>query len=197
MKMKKIFAAAAASVVAASAMSIVASAAGLMSKTGNSSGAESYKLDFTGLTDDQIKSIVKIEADFSLDSDFANGCIGYNSVAADDWAKKDQDATASGKWEITFDAGDLAATGDDGSIAPYGEVQFWWVNNIPDTEDEGTITLNSVKYYDASGNEVKAGSSSGSDTTKDPVDTGVEGIAAVFGVAVVAAGAMVVAKKRK
>ncbi len=34
-------------------------------------------------------------------------------------------------------------------------------------------------------------------TDKDPVDTGVEGVAAVLGVAALAAGAMVVAKKRK
>ena len=232
MKMRKILAALSASVVAVSALSIVASADDLMTKTGNEESATKYALDFSGLTEDQVKSIVKIEAKVSVTSNMVNGCIGFNSVAEEGWfaenqeTKEDAGPVDDSTWSVTVAAGDLAAVDEDGNLAPSGEVQFWWVNPLYDDEGEetgdGTATLKSVTFYDAAGNAVVAGAAADPATsdpatsdpaTSDPAtgdesganneqgkpntSTGIEGVAAVLGVAVVAAGAMVVAKKRK
>lgn len=237
MKMKKIIAGAVASAMAVSAMAVAASAA-LLTKTGNTESAALYDVSFEGLTEDQIKSITKIEAKVSVTSDMVNGCIGYND-AASGWTSANQELKADagpteGTWVLEVAAGSFAALDDTGAIAPFAQVQFWWVNPIYDEAgnegDAGVATLESVTLYDASGNVVTAGSgdASGDNNTpatdnntpatdsnttgtdnqpagdtnqttpdKNSPDTGVEGVAVVAGLAIIAAGAVVVAKKRK
>ncbi|MBD5081417.1 MAG: hypothetical protein HDT44_06590 [Ruminococcaceae bacterium] len=229
MNMKKIVAAAVASVMAVSSMAIAASAEALMTKEGNEESAVKYEIDFSGLTDDQIKSIVKIEADVSVDTNSVSGCIGYNKLEAgwtfENMETSDDEGPVSGTWTLEIAAGDLAAIGEDGSVSPYAEVQFWWVNPHYDEDgkegDSGVATLEAVRLLDASGNEVVAGgaadpapetsadeteapadtSAEGSNPSggdgKDPANTGIEGVAVVAGLAVLATGAIVVAKKRK
>lgn len=246
MNMKKIFAAVTASVLTIGAMSVVASADMLMQETAKS-GAYSgkYDIDFSGLTEDQIKSIDKIEAYFGADTNYYKGIIGYNSLkAATDagdikkgWDGGDEieigdgegEMGAVGKFVREIPAGDLAAVDEDGNIAPFAQVQLWWVNGVEydgtTITKDGTVALKAVKLYagdtvvatfgdenaegpekdaPAGGEESPAESTPEESTStstdseaKDPVPTGVGGVAAVFGVVAVAAGALVVAKKRK
>ncbi|MCM1300085.1 MAG: NPXTG-anchored protein [[Eubacterium] siraeum] len=222
MNMKKIIASAVAAVMTVGTMAVAASADALLSKTGNSSSAEKYVISFEGLTEDQVKSIVKIEASINVTSDYANGSVGYNDAEAG-WKGDQSEASASGAstWTAEFAEGALCATDDDGNLAPYSEVQFWWVNDNADGT-EGTISLESVKLLDASGNEVTAGAAAPAaenaaeapaateapaaenaaaantaPADKGNADTGVEGVAVVAALAVLAGGAVVVAKKRK
>lgn len=210
MKIKRLLAAAAASVVAVSAMAVVASADALSTKTGNAESAVLYDVDLSDLTEDQVKSITKIEAKISTTGDMVNGCIGYNK-AGTGWTSvntetKNASAPASGTWTAEVTAGDLAAVGEDGKLAPFVQIQFWWVNPVSEGGADGTASLETVTLSDASGNVVKtfgAAAPSTSDTTSDSqgsgdnVNTGVEGVAAVVGVAALAGAALVVARKRK
>ncbi len=236
MNMKKIMAGVVASALAVSTMAVAAFADALMTKTGNESSAELYDVDFTGLTEEQVSSITKIEAKVSVTTDMVNGCIGYNNAADGKWTAVNNetkgDAPASSTWVAEFEAGALAAKDEDGALAPFAQVQFWWVNPSYDEDgnegDPGTATLESVTLYDAAGNVVapaaaggatggttggttdNEGDGEGETTTapdngntstptedKNTPDTGVEGVAVVAGLAIVAAGAVVVAKKRK
>lgn len=255
MNIKKILAAATASVLTVSAMAVVASADVLAEKTANAGSANlKYVIDFSDLTEDQIKSITKIEAKIGSDTNFLNGCIGYNSVADEDWSQGstiqigDGESTEFGiddSFVREVEAGDLAALDEDGNLAPYAEVQVWWVNGLEydendDISKDGTVAVKYVKLYagdtvvkllgdeNAVGPEANAPTAddpanstpeddstpedstpeestpvestpagSTGDDNKTPVETGVKGIAAVLGVGIVAAGAMVVAKKRK
>lgn len=218
MKIKRFLAAAAVSVVAVSAMAVVASAEALATKTGNAESAVKYDVDLSDLTEDQVKSITKIEAKVSTTGDMCNGCIGYNKVG-DGWTSvntetKADAAPASSTWTAEVAAGDLAAVGDDGKISPFIQIQFWWVNPVSEGGADGTASLETVTLSDASGNVVKTigeaapaapstpddskpseGDNSGS--SGDNVNTGVEGVAAVVGVAALAGAALVVARKRK
>ena len=223
MKMKKIIAGMIASALAVSAMAAVASAEDLMTKTGNTESSANYDVSFEGLTDEQIQSITKIEAEVSVTTTMVNGCIGYNK-AGEGWTSVNQDleeeaGPIDGKWTLEVAAGDFAALDEDGNIAPFAQIQFWWVQPNYDEDgnegDPGVATLKSVTLYDASGNVVTAGGADATpapdnsgdnnvsgDTTqttddKNSPDTGVEGVAVVAGIAIVAAGAVVVAKKRK
>ena len=222
MKMKKVLAATAASMFALSAMSVVAFAetdgvasvtkvtmydadgnvvatngdgsTALMSKEGNASSAEIYEIDFSGLTEEQVGSITKIVADVTLTSDYVNGCIGGNVGGA--WSGGDQlELSGSGSFTRTFTAGDLVAKDDDGNLAPVVQVQFWWVNPVPEEEPDDTSS-DETPSDETPSNETPSDTTP-DDTSKPNTDTGVAGVATVLGVAVLAAGAMVVAKKRK
>ena len=155
MKFTKTLASVAAAALAVSSLAVSAFADGLMSKTGNSSNAEKYVIPFTGLTEEQVATVKTIEADVDLvDTDYVNGTIGGNVDGG--WSTNGQfelneDGTIA--WELP---GSLVSYDADGNFAPYAEVQFWWVNNVPDTEDEGTAALTAVRLLDADGNEVKA-----------------------------------------
>lgn len=241
MNMKKILAAATASVLTVGVMSVVASADMLMQETANKgSYSGKYAIDFSGLTEDQIKSIDKIEAYFGADTNYFKGIIGYNSLKKATDAgdiKKGWDGGseievgdangemgAVGKFVREIPAGDLAAVDEEGKVAPFAEVQLWWVNGTEyegtNITKDGTVALKAVKLYagdkvvatfgdekqegpeknaagDKTDDNTQTPGSSDKDDTKDPVPTGVGGVAAVLGVAVVAAGAMIVAKKRK
>ena len=228
MKMKKLIAGLVASAMAVGAMAVAASAADLMTKTGNTEGSANYDVSFEGLTDEQINSITKIEAEISVTTNFMNGCIGYND-AASGWTAVNQELNeeagpVDGKWVLEVTAGSFAALAEDGSIAPFAQIQFWWINPAYDEDgnegDPGVATLKSVTLYDANGNVVTAGGDSAPAATeaasneapsneapagntnqavadKNNADTGVEGVAVVAGLAIIAAGAVVVAKKRK
>ena len=221
MKMKKLIAGVVASAMAVSAMAVAASAA-LLTKTGNSESAALYDVSFEGLTEDQINSITKIEAKVSVTSNMCNGCIGYND-AANGWTSANQELNeeagpVDGTWVLEVAAGSFAAKDDEGNVAPFAQVQFWWVNPIYDEDGnetgDGVATLESVTLYDGNGNVVTAGGGDSAPATEAPsndaagdvnqpvadknnADTGVEGVAVVAGLAIIAAGAVVVAKKRK
>ena len=228
MKMKKLIAGVVASAMAVSAMAVAASAA-LLTKTGNSESAALYDVSFEGLTDEQIQSITKIEAKVSVTSNMVNGCIGYND-AEKGWTSANQELNeeagpVDGTWVLEVAAGSFAALAEDGSVAPFAQVQFWWVNPIYDADGnetgDGEATLESVTLYDANGNvvtagggdaapaateaasneapsnEAPAGNTNQAVADKNNADTGVEGVAVVAGLAIIAAGAVVVAKKRK
>lgn len=170
MKLTKVFAGVAAAAVAVSSLAVSAFADVLMSKTGNTSSAEKYSIDFTGYTEEQLGTVKVIEADVTIDTDFANGTIGGNIEGT--WASLAQfevseDTTVT--WELP---GSLVSYDADGNFAPYAEVQFWWVNNIPDTEDEGTVALTAVRLLDADGNEVLPEAAIGESTdTVEPGET--------------------------
>ncbi len=176
MKLTKVFAGVAAAAVAVSSLAVSAFADVLMSKTGNTSSAEKYAIPFTGLTEEQVATVKTIEADVDLvDTDYVNGTIGGNIDGG--WSTNGQfelneDVTVT--WELP---GSLVSYDADGNFAPYAEVQFWWVNNIPDTEDEGTVALTAVRLLDADGNEVLPEAAIGESTdtvepgeTEDPSD---------------------------
>ena len=168
------------------AMSMTAFADGLMSKTGNAESATKYTVDFSGLTEEQVASITKITADVTLDSDYVNGAIGGNVDGA--WAAPQVELSGSGQfvWEP---AGSLVAKDDAGNLAPYAEVQFWWVNNINgDESTPGTATLTAVTFYDKDGNVVSAGAG---EATAD-----VAPVAYLAAIVAIAGVAMVASKKR-
>lgn len=229
MKIKRFLAAAAASVVAVSAMAVVASAEAIYTQTASKGGvSENFVFDFTGFTEDQIKTVTKVEAKVSADCNYFKGVIGYNNASTAKWtATKEIEVgnasgsdPASGSFVCELTAGDLAAKDKDGNYGPYMEVQFWWVNGLEyegtTITKDGTVSIESVKLYDAAGNEVVAGgnttkpddtskpsesdnsgSGDNSGSSGDNVNTGVEGVAAVVGVAALAGAALVVARKRK
>ena len=234
MNMKKIVAAAVASVMAVSSMAIAASAAVFTATASNGVVSDKYLVEFDGFTEDQIKSITKIEAEVSSDTNYFKGIIGFNNATTGNWDQGDEieigdgasdEFNISGKFVREFEAGTIAAVGEDGSVAPYVEIQFWWVNGVEyegtKITKDGTVNIDSVKFYNAAGEEVVAGgaadpapetsadeteapadtSAEGSNPSggdgKDPANTGIEGVAVVAGLAVLATGAIVVAKKRK
>ena len=104
----------------------------------------------------------------------------------------------------------IAAAGDDGTVT-FGEmqVQKWW------NCDEANAKVTAIRFLDASGavvaeltygaaeaapaeETVTAGDvEAAAESTKGSPDTGIEDVAVVAGLAAVAAGAVVVAKKRK
>lgn len=261
MKMRKILAALSASVVAVSALSIVASADVLdTQKASSGGGITPLDIDLSSLTEDQVKSATKIEAVVSSDTNYFKGIIGMNNAIEEGWVNGGENEVGdsegeygvSGTFKIEFEAGALAAVDDDGNIAPFAQVQFWWVQGIynddGDIVQDGAVCTKAVKVYagdeviltlgdesatgpeatpltppepaesepeasepeasapeasepEASAPEASApeaaDSGANGEQGKPNTNTGIEGVAAVLGVAVVAAGAMVVAKKRK
>ena len=239
MNMKKIAAAALASVMAVSTMAIAASAEALSSKTGNKDSSINYVIDFADLTEDQVKSIVRIEADLSVTTTMVNGVIGFNKAGTWDGEagkyeiKAEEGQTSvKGTAKVEIAEGDLVSKDDEGNLAPHAEVQMWWVQ--PQYDDagteigDGTAELTYVGLFDKDGNVVKEfgeraaiappatepegtaaegtaaegttgaqGDVNKPSTDKGQPNTGVEGVAVVAGLAVLATGAVVIAKKRK
>lgn len=215
MSIKRILAAAAASVVAVSAMS-VAAFAGIANAT-DSNGNYLVDLIEEGYTVGDVYGVT-----FTISGDFAEtgvgGGVGFNSASTGwdqhEWGNADaaKEVTLTEDNKVTFmkDApvfADTDVTGDN----PYAQVWIaqWWGNDA---------TVEKVEVLGKDGAVLAAGGSTESKPeeskpeeskpeeskpeeskpeTKPNVDTGVEGVAAVVGVATVAAGALIVAKKRK
>ncbi|HBH94423.1 MAG TPA: hypothetical protein DDX91_01630, partial [Ruminococcaceae bacterium] len=165
MNMKKIVASALASVMAVSTMAIAASAEALLTRVGQE-GDGKYVVDLSDLTEDQVKSIAKVEADLSVDTTLVNGVIGYNSASKGAWDGEtgkyefsDDNGGAKGTAVLEIADGDLAAKDADGALAPYMEVQIWWVQPQYDEEGNesgsGTASLSYVGLFDKDGNVVK------------------------------------------
>lgn len=178
MKLNKIFAVLSATAIAGS-MAISASADTLISKTGNESSAEIYKVDFTGYTGEDLEKVVRVEADVIVDSGFCNGTMGGNISGT--WSSTpnscENSDTELNTWSWDIADGGLAnyvLDEDTGEVSsqPYMEIQLWWVNPfyVDDVEgDPGTAKLEAVRLLDADGNEVAP---SGNDaSTETPSDT--------------------------
>ena len=196
MSMKKILAAASASVLAVSAVSVMASA-----------DATKYTVDY-----------VESWTDFKLidDADVAGSAATNLGADIDIKSIKSITVTAHSvtKWQWGYDdAEGWSQCPDD---APLGDGDTYTFENINVEKENlcvkmGVTTADDGAYFDVevqtAGDEAPAESAPAestpaadnttSDATKPNPDSGVEGVAAVLGVAVVAAGAMVVAKKRK
>lgn len=234
MSMKKILAAAAASVVAVSAVSTLAFA------------DDFTKTDATGYVDawtcvnligdtvayddttakenfgvDTVADLANIESiTFTSTADTGEWTIGYDAV--DGWKQGDS-AAIGGKTEAGFCKGADTLTisdinwakgdgmcikicynnGDDCSVTWTVKMKDGAGTDTPadstaDNTTSGADDANST-VADSTATDSTAADSTADTTTSDKgnVNTGVEGVAAVLGVAVVAAGAMVVAKKRK
>ena len=213
MKMKKILAAAAASVVAVSAMSVMASAdtgaweVGYVDgwTTSNESGTPTD----IGLTLDVLKAADEIT--LTATDDVTEWGVGVDK--ADGWYQTD---TNEGAWisggSITLKASDLNfakdnfclkicvnASGDNGKITWETKGAGAPAESTPaESTPAESAPAESAPAESAPAESAPAASTpAADDTSKGNVNTGVEGVAAVLGVAVVAAGAMVVAKKRK
>lgn len=245
MNIKKILASTAASVLAVSAMSVAASAAAVdvtvkgqadMSLADDKIGKPETGDSFAWVAKDEnfaadvdLSKVKKIEADVTVDSGFANGCIGGNVDGA--WASTNWEVSSADKTTISWE---LAGTLEE------FQIQVWWMNTLMDGETHsgpGTLTISDVRLLDADGKDLTASgdntenppaestpaestpaestpaestpaesapaestpaeSAPAADTNKPNTDTGIEGVAAILGVAVVAGGAMIVAKKRK
>jgi hypothetical protein len=121
-----------------------------------------YDVDFSGLSEDEVASITKIVAEISCTSNYLNGSVGGNvdgswtattqqEISADSGA-----ASGSFTWEFS---GSLVNIDDDGNLAPFAQVQIWWINPIYDEDgnagDNGVATIDSLKMYDKDGNVVK------------------------------------------
>lgn len=224
MSIKKILAAAAASVVAVSAMS-VAAFAGIANAT-DSNGNYLVDLIAEGYTVTDVYGVT-----FTISGDYAEtgvgGGVGFNSPSTgwaqhewgNDGAGKEITLTADNKVTLLGDAPVFAET-DTTAADPYAQVWIsqWWGNDAtvekvevlgkdgvvleataPAPEDS---TPEESTPEESTPEESKPEESKPEETSSEPaapnnVDTGVEGVAAVLGVAAVAAGALIVAKKRK
>lgn len=219
MSIKRILAAAAASVVAVSAMAVVASAGKITTSLDNVSddGSGNYQIDLIKAGFDFSK-MASFDVTFSfetmIDADWVGGAVVTQCDAAS-WKELGQfcmggDGTKafenveSGK-AFHVDVADALA-----ADSTYAFITLQSYSNID-------INLDNIVVYDAAGTvlyDMSKGVSGGdstpeskpdesktednkTDENKPNVDTGVEGVAAVVGVAAVAAGALVVAKKRK
>ena len=179
MSIKRILAAAAASVVAVSAMAVVASADGFSSSVTISDSTwwtEHIVVDeTTGSISDLIGDVDPANIasiTFSSDIDFQ---VGYNNTEGS-WTQKE---TASEQVCDDIDFSEERAALKFGISKGDGvEYTINWTVNLKDGGDAAPADSNN-------------------NTGANNVDTGVEGVAAVLGVAAVAAGAMIVAKKRK
>ena len=192
MSMKKILACTAASVVAVSAMAVAAS-------------ADEWNAGYvSGWTD---KALITDNTDVS-------GLFGDADPA--DVESITFTATGADEWGIGFDSVDGWWQSDSSS-----DEQAWWdsskeftlpVDQIDFSKDalcfklcanlstgEEDLVISWTLNMKEAGADADSTADAGEETTGDATnaDTGVEGVAAVLGVAAVAAGAMIVAKKRK
>jgi len=242
MSIKRILAAAAASVVAVSAMSVAAFAADAVTfvdKTGKATMADSGgKGDNTrvmwntvdllpeGVTIDQVYGFtVTFSGEYDTEAGMGGSFIfstkgnNWNMV---DWANADKaivfDAEAKTLTRLETEPF-FTETDISGAEGEYAQVVIdaWW--------GSGELTIESVTALDKDGKALEGGAPAESESKPEEseskpeeseskpeeseskpeestpstnnVETGVEGVAAVVGVAAVAAGALVVAKKRK
>ncbi len=165
----------------------------LLTKTGNDSSAEKYEVDLSSLTEEQLESVTQAVADVTVDSGYCNGTIGANLGGA--WSSMNPQGEVSGDgetsgqfvWDID---GSLVSYDDDGNLAPYMEVQLWWVNPMYDEDgnegDAGTATLTAVTLYDADGNVVLSVGGSAAETSDTAPVAYLAAVVALAGVALVA-----------
>lgn len=205
MNMKKIIAGAVASVMAVSTMAIAASAVDINKKFQGAVGGGKYDGAIT--FEEELKNVdgtkvVKVEMEIEVDSGFCNGFMGANDPDGN-WYATDQIDTNGTSDTWTWEC-------DKGIDVESFKVEFWWINPVTpegaeqsEEDPAGTVTIKTIKFLDKDGNDLAAASSDpGTDdpSTDDPTTppaTGVEGVAVVVGLAVLATGALVVAKKRK
>ncbi len=220
MSIKRILAAAAASVVTVSAMSAVAFAG--ITNASDANGNYMVDLIEEGYTVTDVYGLtVTISGDYA-DTGVGGG-IGFNS-ASTGWAQhvwgnadagKEITLTEDNKVTLLLDAPAFADSDANDPTNPYAQVWIaqWWGNDatVEKVEVLGAggvvLTANNAAPDDTTPSESTPDDTTPSestpdenkpeDTNKPNVDTGVEGVAAVIGVAAVAAGAMIVAKKRK
>ncbi len=219
MSIKRILAAAAASVVTVSAMSAVAFAG--ITNASDANGNYMVDLIEEGYTVTDVYGLtVTISGDYA-DTGVGGG-IGFNSAsgwAQHEWgnadAGKEITLTEDNKVTLLLDAPAFADSDANDPTNPYAQVWIaqWWGNDatVEKVEVLGAggvvLTANNAAPDDTTPSESTPDDTTPSestpdenkpeDTNKPNVDTGVEGVAAVIGVAAVAAGAMIVAKKRK
>lgn len=233
MSIKKILAAAAASVVAVSAMAISASAA-IVDKiepiTLDSKSDKMVQYNIALFDMGAINTIQVLGTMPTGEWNGGGGGIGFDTT--DGWQQVDfelgkddaykVDESGNVDITVTVDGWTADTAKEDGLL----QIGWWWgsadVLNITDILINGESVMNKELAAAPTDTESKPEESeskpeeseskpeeseskpeeskpeeSKTDETKPNVDTGVEGIAAVVGVAAVAAGALVVAKKRK
>ena len=213
MKMKKVLAAAAASVLAVSAVSVVASAA----TATITSSVPGYDLSnkrlaiYGGDAEEEydISKVAAIEITVTYDDSDGAEWIGGNiniNTSVGSWQQSDWSNMGTADFDLI--SGQPYVWKLPVNLAE--EEDYAYVGLAVYETNVATINIDSIRLLDADGNEVKPEGASApvestpdstapadTDTSKPNTNTGVEGIAAVVGVAAVAAGAMVVAKKRK
>lgn len=208
MNMKKILAAASASVLAVSAMSAMASASELVvdfvEEWTDFKIIDDAKTIQEGL--DAIESGLKVEDIESItitaNDKVTKWQVGYDAAAG--WTQDGDDAARGANDSVTLS--DINWAKGDGLCVKVG---------VTTSDDDGAFTITVNKKGATPAESTPAESTPAESTpaestpaestpaestpaeSKPNTDTGVEGVAAVLGVAVVAAGAMVVAKKRK
>ena len=219
MNMKKFMAGVAASALAVSTMAVAASAAGPIKsglEDGFDDGQGNYQYWIRGdgadeANDIDVTAIATVELTLSWDDAEVGdeGWIGGSLVTQCDAASWNQlSSWANGEGADVQIANGGTVTGSVSFPADSTyviiAVQNW---------GEATLNIDNVVLKDASGNVLPLRSSNGAapsedtpsasngDTTttttdKTSADTGVEGVAVVAGLAIIAAGAVVVAKKR-
>lgn len=225
MSIKRIIAAAAASVVAVSAMS-VAAFAGIANAT-DSNGNYLVDLIATGYNVADVYGVT-----FTISGDFAEtgvgGGIGFNSASTGwdqhEWGNADanKEVTLTEDNKVTYLLNVPAfAESDTTGENPYAQVWIsqWWGNDatVESVEVLGKDGVVLEATTPTENNDENTGDAPADPEPADPepapadpepapadpapapatVDTGVEGVAAILGVAAVAAGAMIVSKKRK
>ena len=178
MNMKKILAAASASVLAVSAMSAMASASELVVDF-----VEEWT-DFR-VMGEKVEDIESIT--ITANDKVTKWQVGYDAAAG--WTQDGDDAARGANDSVTLS--DINWAKGDGLCVKVG---------VTTSDDDGAFTITVNKKGATPAESTPAESTPAESTpaeSKPNTDTGVEGVAAVLGVAVVAAGAMVVAKKRK
>lgn len=223
MKLKRILTSALATLVAVSAMAISSSAALVTFKTADDAGGKPdpniFQPDITGIDHEKVDVI---QVDMTVNSGYVNGFIGTNSVEQATWYDSGQleiSGEESGMWQLKG-IGGLALDENGGSTL---KVELWWINPVygedPDGDGEeeapvvgpGIVEITAVRFYDASMNELKAdagtpdstdtdtdtGTDTDTDTDTSNSGTGIESVAAISAVALIAGGAIVASRKRK
>ena len=203
MSIKKILAAAVASVMAVSAMAVSAFAAEI-EVPANADGWKDVEIfkDYDSLTKllDSGKTPEDVESITIKSAGSAIG-IGYHAADADlTWVQPtDNDENAWFTDSKTIKASEISLTKDKAYLKAFG-------NNI---EDPATVEVTFTYKAAAAADTTAAANTEAASTTAAPAngntapsdkgnaDTGVEGVAVVASLAVLAAGAIVVAKKRK
>lgn len=221
MKLKRILTSALATLVAVSAMAISSSAALVTFKTADDAGGKPdpniFQPDITGIDHEKVDVI---QVDMTVNSGYVNGFIGTNSIEQATWYDSGQqeiNGEESGMWQLKG-IGGLALDENGGSTL---KVELWWINPVygedPDGDGEeeapvvgpGIVEITAVRFYDVNMNELKAEAAETPDTTTPDTDTdtttpdttnsgtGIESVAAISAVALIAGGAIVASRKRK
>lgn len=220
MNMKKILAAASASVLAVSALSASAFAAsGKITTTikggfvesgdilkiaiqgGDTADSKVPNLDFTKVAGVNV-TISYTKAD--TEDWWVGGAVVLASPAAG-WKQQDwkNEGAEVGKTEVAVTSGKAVTIKYDAS--PFAAADEWANISFQNFSDSD-YCVEAIDFIDKDGKvlasvsgkaDAQAPGASDKGDNKAPVNTGVGGVAAVLGVAVVAAGAMIVAKKRK